>query len=141
MSEKQRKGIGAEHLVIFDIMQRGHDVETPLTSASIHDLTALGLRIQVKCAHLDGPRVIADIRRPSAKRRKYSAEDIDVFAIVEPVSRRVAYLRIEELHHERKLTLYLAQVNSRTGMRPDYIPLYFDDYTDFNRLLEKEDAA
>jgi hypothetical protein len=141
MSEKQRKGIGAEHLVIFDILERGHDVDTPILAGSTHDMTALGLRIQVKCGHLDGPRVVADIRRPSAKRRKYSAEDVDVFAIVEPHSRRVAYLRIGELHHARKLTLYLTQVSSRTGMRPDYIPLYFDDYTDFNRLLSKEDAA
>ncbi|MCM3784382.1 group I intron-associated PD-(D/E)XK endonuclease [Neobacillus mesonae] len=141
MNNRALKGTGAEHLVIFDMLQQGYDVDVPVLSGTTRDLSAHGKRIQVKCGVSDGVKVSVDIRRPSAKDRKYSPKDIDIFAVVEPVSRRVAYLHIGELHHSRKLTLYLTREHSRSGMRPNYIPLYFDDYADLTRVLLKEDAA
>lgn len=102
MENRQHRGIGAEHRVIFDLLERGLSVETPILPNSVHDLSSFGLRIQVKCGSSDGTKIAVDIRRPSAQERRYSPSDIDVFAIVDPLSRHVAYVPISEVKKRAK---------------------------------------
>jgi hypothetical protein len=120
---------------MLDVLECGFDPEKPFTALSVHDLTVAGLRIQVKRGDNNGTNVKADLRRPSAKARHYTADEIDVFAIVDPVSRRVAYLHITELTYSRRLTLFLTRDHTRAGLPSDYQAQYFADYTDFRRVL------
>ncbi|WP_449601048.1 hypothetical protein [Paenibacillus sp. Marseille-Q9583] len=133
---RMARGGAAECNVMLDVLECGFDPEKPYTALSVHDLTVAGLRIQVKRGENNGTNVKADIRRPSAKARHYTSDEIDVFAIVDPVSRRVAYLHMTELTFSRRLTLFLIRDHSRAGLPSAYQAQYFEDYTDFRRVLE-----
>ncbi|MBY0023815.1 hypothetical protein J2W97_000796 [Paenibacillus jamilae] len=129
------KGTAAEFIAKADVLESGFDPETPSTATSIHDFTVAGLRVQVKRAENNGTTLKVDIRRPSASCRYYRKEDVDVFAIVDPISRRVAYIFFDELRYGRRLTLFLTREHTRAGLPTEYVPLYFDDYLGIDRVI------
>lgn len=135
MASKMAKGVGAEKLVSFDILERGFATLSPDDPLSVFDLQVGNLRIQVKRGENNGTNIKADLRRPSAKIRRYTAEEVDIFAVVDPVSRRVAYLHMTELVYGRRLTLFLTREHTRAGLPASYRAQYFEDYTDFRRVV------
>ncbi|MEK5395950.1 group I intron-associated PD-(D/E)XK endonuclease [Paenibacillus sp. FSL K6-2859] len=136
MEWRSALGASAECNVMLDVLESGFEPLSPRTATSTFDLVVEGLRIQIKRGDNTGTNLKADIRRPSAKCRKYTAEEVDVFAVVDPISRRVAYVHRAELVHERHLTLYLTRDHTRKGLPTSYKAQYFDDYIGFHRVLQ-----
>ena len=140
MSDKLFKAAAARYIAIADALEQGADVHTPDVRYSVHDFSVDTGRIRFKAKRatsrgLKTDRIAVEIRRPSATDRSYSNTDIDIFAVVEPISRRVAYLHMSEIQYARQQTLFLTRDHSRLGMAGDYTPLYFDDLTDINRAV------
>lgn len=141
MATTVAKGTAAELIARADVLERGFEVEVPSTHTSIHDFTVRGMRVQVKRAQVNEVTAKADIRRPSAKCEQYSPDEIDVFAIVHPETRRVAYIHVSELAYGRRLTFFLTRDHTRAGLSNEYKPLYFEDYEDISRLFTRKEAA
>lgn len=141
MLETYLRGTSAEHSVIVDALDSGLIPEMPCVPVTVHDVTIAGVRVQVKLGINNGTTLKADIRRPSAKGKRYTPDDIDAFAVVDPVSKRVAYLHVSEVTSPRRITLFLVRNHTRNGLRKDYRVQYFDDFTEIRRIVKPEECG
>jgi hypothetical protein len=132
MNEPTFKGCASEKLVEFDLLLQGIECLQPSRFASTFDLIAVVdgkfYTVQVKTGKEKGNSIIADIRKPSGKKRDtdtYYGDDIDVFAVVDIKRRKVAYFVNKNLH--RQLSFQLSESKPRNQHKSKL----FDDYTKF----------
>lgn len=136
------KGMSAEYSVIVDALDNGLVPEVPVVPTTVHDMTIAGLRFQVKMGESNNKRLTADIRRPSARCQEYSPKDVDVFAVVDPVSKQIAYIKISEIFNlKHRLTFFFGRGYTRAGLHSGYSVRYFDDYTNILRVFASADVA
>lgn len=127
MKSFTKHGFMAEHYVAADLIKKGYIPCMPTVPASEFDILAVKgqtkVKVQVKSGAFDGNKMKVDLRKGSAKERKYSEDDVDVYALHDRTSGGIAYLYMEDYVGRSQVTLYRRTPESLHG------------YTDKQRII------
>lgn len=133
-----QKGTAAEKIIEADLLLVGASTYKPSLSTSPCDMIVEyggGLyKIQVKAGTQKRGRLQIDTRSPSAKGRKYTPDSYSILAAVDLLTRRVAYVSRHEIATERFRFFFTREYDLR-GKPSNYVPLFFDEYLDFDRAV------
>ncbi|MCM3276337.1 group I intron-associated PD-(D/E)XK endonuclease [Bacillus velezensis] len=141
MNSRGMIGYASERLVESDLLFQGIVVLNPSQPDLEYDLVAKigneNFKIQVKTGKRKDDKVlVADIRKSASprnpyKKLHYTKDDVDIFAITDPETRRVAYYPAGEV--SREITFRFEKRKCRNG----YAERLFNDFTDIKAAIEK----
>ncbi|QHZ45844.1 group I intron-associated PD-(D/E)XK endonuclease [Bacillus sp. NSP9.1] len=141
MNRRGMIGYASEKLVELDLLFQGVVVLLPSQPDLEYDLVAIvdggHFKVQVKTGkRKEDKALIADLRKSANprnpyKRLHYEQGDVDIFAITDPETRRVAYFPLGEVKREVTFRFEERSCNNGHEERP------FDDFTDIRTAIER----
>src|SRR5690625_4519059 len=133
------QGVSSEYLVKSDLLRRGIIPCSPSIHSTPYDLIAVKdlnpFKVQVKSSTFVDGKMEIHFRKSNGKSRRYTKEEVDVIAICERDSGRIAYLPFIDV---TKIILYEQFPESMIGINHGAVIRIFDDYRSEERRVGKE---